>query len=311
MNKPWNDPDQAIPQDILVPRGMIGPEERRCYFWLAKNALTDRGCIVDAGSFIGASTFCFAAGAAAAGRQSFGGEPIVHAFDYFQAIDDYVAEYIRKNVRPIEKGESYLDVFESQIAAHRALVKAYPGDFLAQRWGGLPIDVLFIDVAKTAALNAHAIAEFFPHLTPGRSMLVHQDYFHCWHPYIHIGMEYFSDEFELVDEHVPHQSRLWRLVRPLPAEKIGRMGAYALDAEERMALLDRLIAKSSDHSRPMMEVVRMWQRCIDKDFEGAARDMARLRKAYGVDGRPELWFRQALAIEQREVAHFARCSHAA
>lgn len=311
MEKPWNDSAEADPEDILTPKGMIGPEERRCFYWLAKNRTTDKGCIVDAGSFIGASTYCFAAGAAAAGRERFGGEPIVHAFDYFQAIDAYVAEYIRKNVRPIEAGESYFDVFESQIAPHRGLVKAYKGDFLSHRWSGLPIDVLFIDVAKTAALNAHAISQFFPALEPGRSVVVHQDYFHCWHPYIHIGMEFFGDAFELVDEHVQHQSRVWRLVKPLPADKIARMGAYDLGRDERMALLDRLVETSSEHSKPMMEVVRMWQRCIDKDFEGAVRDMARLRSIYGVDGRPELWFRQAVTIERNKSDEFARYAHAA
>ena len=115
-------------------------------------------------------------------------------------------------------------------------------------------------------------------------------------------MEFFCDEFELVDEHVLFQSRVWRLVKPLPQEKIERMRAYDLSSEERLSLLDRLIAKSTQHSRPMMEVVRMWQHCIDKDLSAVRADMARLRAEYGVDGRPELWFRQALQIEKNNLA---------
>lgn len=294
--KPWN--TDVVPEEVLGPIGMIGPEERRCFYWLARNCLTGQGNIVDAGSFVGASTFCFAAGAAEAGLREFRGGPILHAYDYFSAVDSYVVDRIRKDFRPIEKGESYLDVFETQMGKYLPLAEAHPGDFLAQRWNGNPIELLFIDIAKTASLNSHVIGEFFPHLVPGKSIVVHQDYFHCWHPYIHIGMEYFSDEFELVDEHVEFQSRVWRLAKPLPPEKFARMKVYNFSAAERMALLGRLVEKSSDHSRPMLEVVRLWQLCIDKDHAAVKIDIERLRHRYGFDGRPELWAKQAGMVER-------------
>lgn len=300
--KPWNTDIESFPAELAKPQGMIGPEERRCFYWLANTQLSGKGCIVDAGSFVGASTLCFAAGAAKAGRKSFSKRPIVHAYDYFKAVDEYVAKFIRNKFRPIEKDESYLDVFEAQTADYRGMIAAHPGNFLEQTWCGDPIEILFIDIAKTAALNSHAIGEFFPHLIPGKSVVVHQDYFHCWHPYIHIGMEYFSNEFELIDEHVEFQSRVWRLVKPLPQEKIARMKAYDFSAAERMALLDRLVEKSSDHSRPMLEVVRLWQRCIDRDHAGLKKDIGRLRDKYGFDGRREVWFKQAVAVEQYQQA---------
>lgn len=298
LNKPWDADAGSMPEEIFAPRGMIGPEERRCFYWMAKNFLSGSGCVVDAGSFVGASTLCFASGAAAGEHRAFRGRPIVQAYDYFAAVDAYVAEAISKDFRQIAKGESYLDIFEAQTAKYRDLIDAHAGDFLGHRWGGDPVEILFIDVAKTAKLNAHAIGEFFPSLIPGKSVVVHQDYFHCWHPHIHVGMEFFSDEFALLDEHVLFQSRVWRLVKPLSSEKIARMRAYDLDVTERLALLDRLVERSSEHSRPMMEVVRMWQHCIDKDYESAKQDMDRLRRQYDVDGRHELWFKQALAVEQ-------------
>jgi hypothetical protein len=296
--RPWNADASAMPQSIFLAQGMIGTEERRCFYWLAKNRLSGEGVVVDAGAFIGSSTLCFAAGAADGGHKGFRGGPLLHAYDYFKAVDAYVAETIRKKFRPIAEGESYLDVFEAQTADYSDMIAAHPGDFLAQKWNGDPVELLFIDIAKSAKLNAHAIGEFFPSLMPERSIVIHQDYFHCWHPSIHIGMEYLDDSFELIDEHVPFQSRVWRLTKPIPSEKIARLRADDLDAGERLALLDRLVAKSSAYSRPMIEVVRMWQRCIDKDFEGAAHDMARLRAEYGVDGRPDLWFKQAVEVEK-------------
>jgi hypothetical protein len=97
--KPWNLQDANIPANVYYPKGMIGPEERRAYFWLAQRWLTGRGCIVDAGSFVGASTFCLAAGAYAGGCKEFDAAPIVRSYDFFAVIDAYVGEAIQ-----IERG---------------------------------------------------------------------------------------------------------------------------------------------------------------------------------------------------------------
>lgn len=300
-DKPWEKAE--IPPNIYYPRGMIGPEERRCFYWLARHALSGAGCIVDAGSFIGASTFCFAAGAAE--NTCFMKEkdgklprPVVHAFDVVQVLESYVGEAIRKDFRPIAKGDSYLDIFEYQTALFASFIRLQEGDFLEKTWTGEPIEILFVDLAKTRQLNSHIVKEFFPSLIPGRSLLLHQDYFHCWHPYIHITMEYLRDEFDLLDEHIPFQTRLWRLSRDIPEGKLQRVCDYSFVKDERLALLDRLVEVSSPHSRPMMEVVRLWQRCLDKDYGDAKNDLSRLRAVYDLDGRPELWFRQALQIER-------------
>jgi len=295
-SKPWEAGD-AAPKEIYSPKGMVGPEERRCYYWLAKHWLSGQGCIVDAGAFVGASTLCFAAGAASGGRRDFNGEPLVHAYDYFEVVDEYVGETISRDFRPIKPGESYLDIFAAQVGFYIDMIRAYPGDFLSHRWRGAPIEILFIDIAKTSELCAHAAGQFFPSLIPGRSMVVQQDYFHCWHPYIHIGMEFLDEEFDLVDEHVAHQSRVWRLARPIPPEKIARLAAYDLGREERMALLDRLIEKSSPFSRPMNEVVRLWQMCLDGDQDKAEAEFARMNEAYRFEGRCELWAQQALQVK--------------
>jgi len=298
-----------VPREILDSFGMIGPEERRCFYWLARNCLSGKGAIVDAGAFVGASTLCFAAGAAAAGHTQLNGGPILHAYDYFAAIDAYVAEAITKNVRPIARGESYLDIFQAQTSAYAAMIQAHAGDFLEQRWSGDPIDILFIDVAKRANLNSHAIGEFFPHLVPGRSIMVHQDYYHCWHPYIHISMEYFGDAFELVDEHVEHQSRVWRLVKPLAEDKIAHMRSYDLTSGERIALLDRLIERSSGLMQPMLRVARLWQRCMDKDYAGAKRDLEQLHREYGGEEyRNRLFMRQAAMIARDRAAQLDAAS---
>lgn len=294
--KPWNDPKWPSNAAIGVPKGMVGPEERACYYWLARNWLSDRGCIVDAGCFVGSSTFSFAAGAADGGRRSYKNRKLIHAYDYFKVIDEYVGEAISRDFRPIGEGQSYLDIFEHQTAPYADMISTHPGDFLTHKWHGDPIEILFIDIAKTPELNAHACGEFLHHLIPGHSVILQQDYFHCWHPYIHITMEFLADEVELVDDHIPHQTAAWRLVKPIPREKQQRLAAYDLTKQERMALLARLIAKASPTIRPMIEVVRIWQMCLDGDKDTARREIERLKSSHDLPKMGELWAIQALEI---------------
>lgn len=292
--KPWN--AAPVPDAVHRPVGMIGPEERRALWWLAREMLGD-GAIVDAGCFLGASTFCLAAGAAASPRSAGRRGPIVHAFDYFAAIDEYVAESISQQVRPTHTGDSYLDVFMGQVAPYAEIVRAVPGDFLQATWNEGPIDLLFVDVAKTEALNAHTVGMLFPSLVPGRSVIVQQDFHHCWHPAIHVAMEFLAEELIELDERIEHQSRLWLLDRPIPAEKIRRLAGRELGAAERLALLDRLVERSSPRSRAMMEVVRCWQRFLDGDLDGAEAGIGGLRMRFDVEKTADLWARQALEVE--------------
>ena len=295
--KPWNEPSAPRNAAIDLPKGMVGSEERACYYWLAHEWHSGAGCIVDAGCFLGASTFAFAAGAADAGRRSFGPNKLIHAFDYFKVVDAYVGEAISRDFRPISAGESYLDIFHAQNAPYEDMIETYPGDFLSKKWNGAPIEILFIDIAKTSTLNAHACGEFLAHLIPGQSVIVQQDYYHCWHPYIHTTMEYLSDEVELCDDHIPHQSAMWRLLKPVPKEKILRLAADDLTRLERMTLLERLIGKASPTIRPMIEVVRIWQMCLDGDKDAARREIERLKAAHELPTMGELWAIQALEIE--------------
>ena len=73
-----------------------------------------------------------------------------------------------------------------------------PGDFMKMRWIGRPIEVLFIDLAKSWALNAKVLREFFPYLIPGRSIVVQQDYVHVGEPWIALTMERLAEYFELL-----------------------------------------------------------------------------------------------------------------
>jgi predicted O-methyltransferase YrrM len=159
QGKPWS--RSEAPAAVLERKGMVGPAERACYFWLARNWITGTGAIVDAGAFVGASTASFAAGAAASRASAKATTPYIHAYDFFEVNDEYVRSAISRDFGPIGMGESYLHLFRSQIAPYGNAVREYPGDFRHHSWNAGPIEILFIDIAKTPELNRHLIKEFF------------------------------------------------------------------------------------------------------------------------------------------------------
>ena len=57
--KPWLAPDAQAGSYAL---GMLGLEERKLLYQLARNIYTGEGAVVELGAFCGASTCCLAAG---------------------------------------------------------------------------------------------------------------------------------------------------------------------------------------------------------------------------------------------------------
>ena len=152
-------------------------------------------------------------------------------------------------------------------------VQVHKGDLLDIQWdGGAPIDVLFVDVAKSWALNDHVMSEFFPSLVAGRSFVIQQDYVHEWLPWIHIAMELLADHFERVDE-VPGSPSVafacTRRVRPrdLPAE------LRDLPAPRLEELFDRAARQYEGEDRLILECARA---VLLFDLHGRERAIAHL-----------------------------------
>lgn len=285
--KPWDSPSTSIPKEIYLPKGMLGPEERRCLFWIARDFFKERGAIVDAGAFIGASAFCFASGLS---NSSHRGSRVIHSFDYFRAIDDYVAQSLSTDLRPTAPTEDYLDIFEWQTAKYREMIAVYAGDFNLHQWSGAPIEVLFIDIAKTQQLNSHLVRQMFPCLIPN-GLVIHQDYFHCWHPYIHITMEILRDHFEVVDPFVAWQSRVFRYSGGLSQSDLDEVASFKFSYEEKLKLLQQMARRETGSMRAMAEVICMWQMVLEKDWDRFFAEHRTFWQRWPHDST-ELWARQ-------------------
>jgi len=205
-------------QEIKELAALTFPEERQVAVWLAKEYYKGQGEIIDAGAFFGGSALTLALGVREnASLQSADKAGRVHSYDNFTW-----ASWIRKDLQPpdVQFGTSFLNKFHDTIRKAEDAIVVYPGDITHRVWRGGPIELLFVDCAKTFAANAAVIRIFFPHLIPGRAIVNQQDFaIQSRLVWIHAAMEYFWDKFEELGSTIRGGTTLFRLTRAISAEE--------------------------------------------------------------------------------------------
>ena len=257
--KPWRNEGNWM-VDVRG-RSMLRKEESNLLYFLARDYCTAAGALIDAGALIGASSSCLCGGLRDR-SDSVAFVKSIHAFDKFKADEPYLVNYLKTRVdENISEGDDFVGVYEKNTLGCQEYIEIHQGDFMDVVWTGDPIELLFVDIAKTQQLNSHLIKEFFPALIPGKSLLVHQDYHHPHLPYIHVSMEYLSQYFEIVDYAV-NDSILFMNVEKIPHEMIRRCAAWDFDREEQVELMDRAIKRLPEELRyhaVLAKVMLVWK----------------------------------------------------
>lgn len=218
-----------VTQDDIsaVPTTMLSNGEKLMLHWLTRNMdLSEGGCIVDAGCFLGGSTLALATGLSrnpAAAKKDFR----IHTYDMFLAPnDDYSLGLIGNGKKP---GDTVLDLFAKNLGPLAPYVAVHVGDFMEMSPPQRPIDILFIDIAKTRDLNAKMILEFFPLLVPGRSVVVQQDHNDHSCPWVNSTMQKLHEYFDILCD--DGSSRLYALTRAIPADVLAAAAGVSLQEE--------------------------------------------------------------------------------
>jgi hypothetical protein len=236
--KPWLAPNAQAGSYAL---GMLGLEERKLLYHLTRNTYSGEGAVVELGAFCGASTSCLAAGLRdnprAAGRR-------VHSYDNFIASEPYLLDFIRTQFgESIELGQSFAAIFRRATASFADLIEVHAGDLLSQTWPpGVPIEILFVDVAKTLALSGRVLTDFFPHLTPHKSIVIHQDFYHPTAFYLPVVMDFLSDHFTII-EAGRDWSVVFRLEKEIPRRKLEIASLYGFCFRQQHAALARMMRR--------------------------------------------------------------------
>jgi hypothetical protein len=242
--------------------GMITPEEQA---WLCDFASLDYsfvGAIVDLGCWLGSATIALARGLAQNPLAS-DGRGRIHSFDQFLWEEWMEGSVVGTPLAGrLREGDSFLPLFEAQIAPWRTAVVAHPGDLRTLGWpSGEPIELLFNDAAKSWELTCAIARNFYPALLPGRALLVEQDFCHYFTPWVHLIQERLRDFVEPVHS-IPYSGSLvFRVVKPIPADLIGPdLGFSDFPAEEVERAFTRSLGLVAPPMRPDVWAARvMWE----------------------------------------------------
>jgi hypothetical protein len=249
--RPWRSVE--IPAAALRVPTMLSYRERQLLHWLARDYVTGAGRIVDGGSFLGGSTVALASGLAA--RADGPWEATIAAYDLFRVEEYTLAEFAAALPDPTT-GASFRPAFDVNIAPWARHVEVLEGDMRSIGWGGEPIEVLFLDVAKTWALNDFVLAQFLPCLIPGQSVIVQQDYLWGYGHWIHLTMELLAGAVEELDA-MANGSVAYLLTAPVPPDLIGMRLRESLPPSRKRELMDRAVDRWQGEERGLVELARV------------------------------------------------------
>ena len=281
QKRPWDRPCPKSAELAHRLKGMLGQRESLLFYYLARSFYSGHGAVVDAGSFLGKSASLFAAGlsqnpvAPPASRK-------VHCYDNFRVNESVTVDFLRKNYgRELAIGESTRELFDNQTAPFRTMLKVHAGDFHQAQWMDGPIEILMVDIAKSQSLWAHLLAEMFPSLVPGVSVVILQDYHHKLWPRINIGMEFLSPFFELVFSRVD-DSAVFLCREAISPDAIARLVADDFTPQERIGLIDRAIARLAPADRYHSLIARIQLRMdAGDDCDDLMLDLQKLVQGFG------------------------------
>jgi hypothetical protein len=267
---------RRLPQDVLGVTSMLSHDERSLLYGLARDCFSGRGLIVDAGAFVGGSTLALASGLTA-GRGSPPGT--IHSYDRL-SLDEYGKARYFSDVDELTVGSSLRPLFERNLAGHRDLVVLHEGDVLNETWSGSPIEILFIDIAKSWEINAHVVSEFFPSLVPGHSVVIQQDLVHWAYPWCAIVMELLADHFTY-DGWVWYASSIWRCVRPISRADVEVDWRSGIGLDNGLRLLRRAARRAGGRGAALLELARAKLMLDFNRADEALAEVDRVEQLYG------------------------------
>lgn len=260
---------------------MLQPQEQMLLYLLAKDYYSGTGAIFDAGICLGGCTDCFAKGLNDRVDQ-IKNKGIIYSYELGIADGDYVTQFIYDNYKIQKKGgDSFVDIIEKNISEmpQKEHILFTPGDILEKPYP-TSIEIMFLDVCKTQAIN-YQMQKLFANLIPDQSVLIQQDYFHSWHPYIHATMGYLKDYFYPIGP-VYYGSFVFLYKKQIPEDMLNVDPYASFSVEDIDNFIREYFYLLDNKYRNHMEMVRAFMY-----FEKGQYDTS-LSIIEGLKGRPEL-----------------------
>ena len=212
---------------------MLRPVESKFYQWLARTQTDDRGAVVDLGAFIGGSSARLAHGLSQTTHTAG-----LHVFDRFRTTEALKKRILYPGgVRPFA-GSSILPHARDFLKPWQDRLTLHPGQIEDVGWNGGPIQLLCVDAFKRVDATDIMVADFFPYLIPGRSIVVHQDFLQPAQPWLVALMWALRDVFEPMAVVNP-STIAFRCVRRIAASDVRRARLSGLSDGDMLQAIAR------------------------------------------------------------------------
>jgi hypothetical protein len=254
-HRAWKSARFAYPRAVPT---MLQREERQYLFWLGASVWSGAGLVLEIGPWLGGSTVCLAAGMRASGHDA---RARLHAVDNFLWREFMAA----RAPLPIKPGESFEPFFLENVADYADIVvshaRALPDEVVsgdqeatAKRFaearavpvfdavpGSDPVEILFIDGAKSWRGMVHLLRVVRDRVVPGCTLLVCQDYKYGGTYWVPMMMSRLGDMVEPVHNVPGGTTVTFRLTRALSADFLAGLVDHVarIPTAEGLALIDR------------------------------------------------------------------------
>lgn len=140
------------------------------FLYAAGKALRGVGCVVECGSWLGASVAPVAAGLRDAGSTA-----VIHCYDRWRATKEGVRKAAAQGVE-LAEGQDLLPLFKENVLAIYPRVVCHQGWTREATWQDGPIELYIDDCNKSPEDFQHAVATFGPAWIPGQTIVVLMDF---------------------------------------------------------------------------------------------------------------------------------------
>lgn len=238
---------------------MLSTEEKQYLTWLTAEAYEGWGAIIDLGPWLGSSSAALAEGLVEGGHQA-----SVHSYDLFRW-----EEYMNGSADlDLEVGADFQDQFRLYTEPWKDRIKAHKGDLHATTWGGGPIEILFVDAAKSWSLLEAILDIFGSSLEPGRSRVVLQDHRHFHHAFLPLVFDGQPDLWSRRESVDVGTTVTFTPRQPVPAAGMARQlneGTWSF--LESTEILEACLLSEAGFGRRCLRLTHLYLSLCDDDSE--------------------------------------------
>lgn len=277
----WGISDKPLlPEQVA---SMLAIDEQHMLCWMARDHYEGKGDIVDLGAFLGGSTYCLAKGLSENRRVS-RRDHRIHSYDLFICPTDTYSRGLIGIDR--EPGSSVLDIYRRNIVPFEREIVVRPGDVLTQPYSGGFIEILFIDICKTEAVNDAVVGRFIPLLIGPGAIIVHQDYNHPYLPWVHVTTALLRPYCRYLGD--ASGSKTFVVERSIPSKVIQRcLDASTSFDEKQQILRAEMDATENRYSTAMVAMGSAWLTFLNEGAAVGAQRLDSLAHLFDVEWVPQ------------------------